>query len=193
MKKIVVINGHPNPCSLNAALHQAYVNGALSSGADVREIVISKLVFSPNLEFGYTKVQELEPDLIDAWEKIIWADHLVWIHPTWWGGLPAMMKGFIDRLFLPGKAFKYRSKDSVFWDKLLKGKTARIITTMDEPRWYYWAVFRSPGINQLKRAVLQFCGINPVKVTTIGIVKTASDKQRKIWIKSVEKLGIQQS
>ena len=192
MKKIVVINGHPNPYSLNAALHKAYVQGAIASGADVKEIVVSRLQFNPNLEFGYTKIQELEPDLIAAWDKIVWADHLVWIHPTWWGGLPAITKGFVDRLFLPGKTFKYR-KDSVMWDKLLAGRTARIITTMDEPWWYYWLVFRNPGINQLKRSILQFCGVTPVKVTTIGIVKTASDKQRKKWIQMVEKMGMQQS
>ena len=94
----------------------------------------------------------------------------------------------IDRLFLPGKSFKYR-KDSVFWDKLLKGKTGHIITTMDEPWWYYWLVYRSPGIKQLKRSVLYFCGIKPVKVTTIGIVKTANEEKRKQWIKLVYCLG----
>jgi putative NADPH-quinone reductase len=61
---------------------------------------------------------------------------LVWIHPVWWGGLPAITKGFIDRLFLPGMAYKYRD-NSILWDKLLKGKTARIITTLDQPGWYY--------------------------------------------------------
>ncbi len=79
--------------------------------------------FNPNLQFGYQKRIELEPDLLGAWEKIKWADHLVWIHPVWWGGLPAITKGFIDRVFLPGFAFKYR-ENSVWWDRLLKGKTA---------------------------------------------------------------------
>ena len=99
MKKILVINGHPNPESLNHALASAYVNGAQFSGAQVEYIVISELDFNPNLRYGYQQRTELEPDLLSAWEKIQWADHLVWVHPVWWGGIPAIMKGFIDRLF----------------------------------------------------------------------------------------------
>src|SRR5690554_5488440 len=63
-------------------------------------------------------------------------DHLVWIHPVWWGGLPAIMKGFIDRLFLLGFAFQYRENFN-HYDELLKGKTALIITTLDQPSMYY--------------------------------------------------------
>ena len=145
---------------------------------------------NPNLEFGYQRRTELEPDLLEAWEKIKWADHLVWIHPVWWGGLPAIMKGFIDRLFLPGFAFQYR-ENSILWDKLLKGKTARIITTLDQPSWYYWLVYGRPSVNQLKKSTLEFCGINPVKVSYFGIIKSSNDKKRKKWISEVEKLGRQ--
>ena len=105
MKKILIINGHPNSNSYNLGLFEAYKKGAITSGADIKEIVIKDLVFNPNLQFGYQKRTELEPDLLDAWEKIKWADHLVWVHPVWWGGLPAVTKGFIDRLFLPGFFF----------------------------------------------------------------------------------------
>jgi putative NADPH-quinone reductase len=125
-----------------------------------------------------------------AWQKIKNADHLVWIHPVWWGGLPAITKGFIDRLFLPGMAFQYR-ENSVWWDKLLKGKTAHIITTLDQPGWYYRLFFGRPSVNQLKKSTLEFCGIKPVKVTYIGIVKTADDVQRKKWLQKVYNLGLQ--
>ncbi len=77
----------------------AYKNGAKESGAEVKEIVVKDLKFNPNLQFGYQRRMELEPDLVKAWEIIQWADHLVWIHPVWWGGLPALTKGFVDRLF----------------------------------------------------------------------------------------------
>lgn len=62
--------------------------------------------FNPNLEFGYRKKSELEPDLLDAQAKLKWADHVVWIYPVWWSSVPAIMKGFIDRILLPGFAFK---------------------------------------------------------------------------------------
>lgn len=188
MKKIVIINGHPNPASFNFAIAQSYLKGAIESKAQVETITIAELQFNPNLQFGYTKRIELEPDLLESWEKIKRADHLVWIHPIWWGGLPAITKGFIDRLFLPGMAFQHR-ENSVWWDKLLKGKTAHIITTLDQPSWYYRLFYARPSVNQLKKTVLEFCGIQPVKVSYIGIIKTADEKQREKWLKKVFDFG----
>lgn len=189
MKKILVINGHPNPSSFNFAIAESYLKGAIASGAEADTITIAELKFNPNLQFGYQKRTELEPDLLEAWEKIKKADHLVWIHPVWWGGLPAIAKGFIDRLFLPGMAFQYR-ENSVWWDKLLKGKTAHIITTLDQPGWYYRLFFGRPSVNQLKKSTLEFCGIKPVKVTYVGIVKTAESSQREKWLQKVYNLGL---
>jgi NAD(P)H dehydrogenase (quinone) len=188
MKKILIINGHPNQDSLNFGLANAYKKGALASGAEVKEIIIREMNFTPNLSKGYEKRTELEPDLLEAWDKIKWADHLVWVHPVWWGGLPAITKGFIDRVFLPGFAFQYR-ENSPMWDKLLKGKTAHILTTMDYPVWYYTFITGKPSINQLKKATLEFCGVKPVKVSYFGPVKSSSDAVRKSWIKKAEQLG----
>lgn len=189
MKKILIINGHPNPFSFNFALAEAYKNGAIDSKAIVATITIADLNFNPNLKFGYQKRTELEPDLLESWEKIQKADHLVWIHPVWWGGLPAITKGFIDRLFLPGMAFQYR-ENSVWWDKLLKGKTAHIITTLDQPGWYYRLFFGRPSVNQLKKSTLEFCGIKPVKVSYVGIVKGSNEDQRKIWLNKIYNFGL---
>lgn len=187
-KKILVINGHPHHESLNFGLVDAYMKGAKDSGAEVKEIVISDLDFNPNLKFGYQKRTELEPDLMSSWDKIKWAEHLVWVHPVWWGGLPAITKGFIDRLFLPGFAFQYR-EHSVLWDKLLKGKTAHIITTLDQPGWYYRLVYGRPSVNQLKKSTLEFCGISPVKVSYFGIVRTSNEALRAKWLKKTMKMG----
>lgn len=191
-KKILIINGHPNRESFNFGIANAYQEAAVASGATVRTIHIIDLDFNPNLKFGYRKRTELEQDLLLAWEDILWADHLVWIHPVWWGGLPALMKGFIDRLFLPGRAFQYR-ENSLFWDKLLKGKSARIITTLDQPSWYYALVYGRPSVNQLKRSTLQFCGISLVKVTYIGIIKTSDPIKRNKWLQKVQRLGHKQA
>lgn len=188
MKKIAIINGHPNQDSFNFGVAEAYRLGASETGAEVREIVIRNLNFNPNLQFGYQKRMELEPDLLKAWEIIQWADHLVWVHPVWWGGFPAIMKGFIDRLFLPGMAYKYR-ENSVWWDKLLKGKTAHIITTLDQPGWYYRLFFGRPSVNQLRKSILEYCGVKPVKVTYIGIIRNSKEEQRSQWLRKVKELG----
>ncbi len=178
-KKILIVNGHPNKESLNFALVEAYKKGALESGAEIKEINIADLQFNPNLQYGYKKRTELEPDLLESWDKIKWAEHLVFVFPIWWGGMPAMLKGFFDRLFLPGFAFQYR-ENSVWWDKLLTGKSAHIIATMDTPYWYFRLVYGNPGIQQFKRTILQFSGINPVKVTVFSPIKNvAADKIKK--------------
>lgn len=190
-KRILIINGHPNRESFNFGIAAAYKDGAEESGAEVRSMNIADLNFNPNLQFGYQKRTEVEPDLLQAWEDILWAEHLVWVHPVWWGGLPAIMKGFIDRLFLPGYAFQYR-ENSPFWDKLLKGKSARIITTLDQPSWYYALVYGRPSVNQLKRSTLQFCGISSVKVTYIEIIKTSNTTKRNKWLFKIKLLGKKQ-
>ncbi len=190
-KKILIINGHPNKESFNFALANAYKKGALASGAEIQQINISELKFNPNLEFGYQKIQSLEPDLLIALDKIRWAEHIVWVHPVWWGGFPAIMKGFIDRLFVPTIAFKYRP-NSVFWDKLLKGRTARIISTLDQPSWYYRYVYGRPSVNQLRKSVLEFCGIAPVEVSYVGIIRNSTEVQREKWLQNVNELGRKQ-
>lgn len=191
MKKILVINGHPNAESFNRALADAYISGAEKAGAEVKVLTIADLDFNSSLQFGYQQRMELEPDLVNAQELILWAEHLVWVHPVWWGGLPAVTKGFIDRVFLPGFAFKYR-ENSVWWDKLLAGRTARIITTLDQPSWYYRFAFGRPSVNQLKKSTLQFCGIKPVKVMYIGPIRQSKEDFRAKMIQQVTTLGEQE-
>jgi NAD(P)H dehydrogenase (quinone) len=188
MKKILIINGHPDKESFNFALANAYKKGALESGAEVKEINVCDLNFNPNLQYAYRQRTELEPDLMDAQGKITWADHLVWIYPVWWGSMPAILKGFIDRVFLPGFAFQKR-ENSIWWDKLLTNKSARIISTLDQPAWYYWLVFRQPSINAMKKLTLEFCGIKPVKTTYFGPIRLSKTDYRQNWLVKIEALG----
>jgi NAD(P)H dehydrogenase (quinone) len=191
MKKVLIINGHPDAQSFSFAMALAYKNGAEATGAQVVVINVADLNFNPNLQFGYRQRTELEADLLDAQTKIKWADHIVMVYPVWWGSVPAILKGFIDRVFLPGFAFQKR-ENSVWWDKLLKGKTGRIISTLDQPAWYYWLVFRQPSNNAMKKLTFQFSGISPVGVTTIGPIRLSKENYRKNWLKKIEKLGQKQ-
>jgi len=187
-KKILIINGHPDAESFNYGLSEAYKKGAQTSAAEVKEIRIRELNFNPNLEFGYRKRTELEPDLLTAREHILWCDHIVWIYPVWWGSVPAIMKGFIDRVFLPGFGFQKR-ENSVWWDKLLKGKTSRIICTMDQPAWYYRLFNGRPSHFAMKKLTLHFMGIKPVRITAIGPLRLSKPSYREKWLNQAEKLG----
>jgi NAD(P)H dehydrogenase (quinone) len=188
MKKILIINGHPDKESLCFAFAEQYKKGADSAGVACKLINLIDLEYSPVLTFGYRQRTELEPDLIKAQDEIKNADHLVFIYPTWWGTQPALLKGFIDRVFLPGFAFKYR-ENSLFWDKFLKGKSARLIVTMDTPKWYYRLFYKRPGHNSMRKNILNFCGVKPVKITAFGPVKIADEAKRSKWLEKIEKLG----
>lgn len=187
-KKILIVQGNPDKNSFCDALAEAYKKVAFDANAEVKEINIREIEFNPNLAFGYKKRVELEQGLIESQHLIKWADHLVFVYPTWWGTMPALLKGFIDRVFLPGFGFQYRD-DSVWWDKLLKGKSARLIVTMDTPPWYFRLIYGQPGHKAMKKSTLGFCGIKPVRISSIGPVKHSKKSKRISWLNQVQKLG----
>lgn len=189
---ILVILGHPAADSLCAAMARAYAEGAQQQGAEVRCLNVDQLAFDPILRAGYRGDQPLEPDLQAARADITWANHLVWVYPIWWGAMPALLKGFIDRTFLPGYAFKYR-KGSSLWDKLLAGRSAELLVTMDSPPWYFRWVTRMPGHHQMKKAILEFCGIQPVRVHSFGPVRSASAERLAQWVDQARQLGERQA
>ena len=191
MKNILIINGHPDKESFCFALAESYKKGADVAKSNCKLVHLIDLDFNPILTFGYRKISELEPDLVQMQQDILWADHLVFVYPNWWSTFPALLKGFIDRVFVPNFAFKYR-ENSPFWDKLLKGKTARLIVTMDTPKWYYWLINKSAGHNAMKVGVLEFCGIRPVNISVFSPIKSADEAKRKKWLAEVEKFGYDQ-
>ncbi|MFW9082816.1 NAD(P)H-dependent oxidoreductase [Pseudomonas sp. P2757] len=181
-KRILLILGHPSAASFCGAIAQRYAQAAVQAGHQVRQLALGNLRFDPILREGYQQVQALEADLLDAQADILWAEHLVLIYPIWWGGVPALLKGFFDRVFLPGFAFKYRP-GKAFPDKLLAGRTAHLLVTMDTPPWYFRWVYRMPGLRQVRNTTLLFCGIKPLRTLTFGPVLNASAGQREAWLR----------
>jgi len=188
MKQILVINGHPDKLSFNYALSEAYKAGAKNSKATLSQINISELNFDSNLKYGYRERSDLEPDLVNAIEKIKVADHMVWIFPMWWFGYPALMKRFIDRTFLPGLTYEFvKGKSTPIG--LLKGKTARIVMTADSPAWYNNLIMGNPAIRQFKKGTLEYCGVKLIKVTYFAPVSNSDAAHRAHWLGQVQKLG----
>lgn len=187
--KVLIVLGHPRRGSLCDALAEAYAAGAYQAGAEVRHLVVSELGFEPNVLVHSPRDQAAEPGICEAVESVAWAEHVVFVFPTWWGTMPACMKGFLDRVLMPGFAFADRD-DGEGWDKLLTGKSAHILTTMDTPRWVYRWIYRAPGLNALRRATLGFCGIAPVRSTIFGPVKESTAEARALWIEEARQAGL---
>ena len=127
-------------------------------------------------------------DLRMAQEQIRWAQYLAFVYPVWWGSVPAVIKGFQDRVFLPGFAFKYRPGKR-FPEQRLRGRSAHIVATMDTPPWYFRWIYRAPGLRQMKTNTLEFCGIRPVKSLALGPVPGSSVQRREQWLREVTVLA----
>jgi putative NADPH-quinone reductase len=140
--------------------------------------------FDPILWKGYKVIQELEPDLKQAQENIMWCNKWVIVFPLWWGAVPALLKGFIDRTLYEGFAYRNHDRDP-FWDKLLKGRSAELISTCDAPSWWVWWQYRNSDLISMKRATLKFCGVSPVKSTRISRVRFLSKEERQRRIEKI--------
>lgn len=186
---VLVIMGHPRKDSFSAAMAEAYQEGASSVGVHVRRLNLIDYPFDPNVVTVSPRHQAPEEIIILAQQAILWADHLVFIYPTWWGSMPALLKAFFDRTFTPGFAFE-ELHENQSWEKLLKGKTALLITTMDTPLWVYRWIYKNPGHNVIGTATLKFCGISPVRTLSFSPIKYSSDLQRAKWLQKVKEEAV---
>lgn len=185
---VLLVLGHPRINSLSYALAEAYEEGALESGVNVKRLDLAEMDFSPDVLSVSPKEQQEEDGLKRAQTLILWANHIVFIYPTWWGTVPALLKGFLDRILTNEFAFN-EVEGGTGYEGLLKHKSARIITTMDTPKFVYNWIYRKPGHNAMQRATLGFCGISPVKVTAFGPVRYSTETERKKWLDEARGLG----
>lgn len=186
---VLIILGHPRKESFSGALAEAFKEGALQARMNVKMFDLAEKKFNPNVTTASPRLQIAEDDICQAQKLITWSDHLVFVYPTWWGTMPALLKGFLDRVFTPGFAFE-ESEDTNEWGKLLKGKSAQLITTMDTPKWVYRWIYKNPGHNALGQATLQFCGIKPVKTLIFSPIKNSSNEQRTYYLTKTRNEGL---
>jgi putative NADPH-quinone reductase len=185
---VLIIKGHPGKNTFNHALAEAFIKGAQKTTASIKVLEVSDMNLTLNMT-GYNKEQPIPENIIQVQEMVSWADHLVWIYPTWWATMPAMLKAFFEQVFLPDFAFKYKKSEKfIKWDKYLTGKSAQILSTMDSPPWYYKLFTGDPAFKTIKD-IMNFCGIKPVKRTYFGSVKVSTEKQRQKWLDKAEQLG----
>ncbi|WP_065091750.1 NAD(P)H-dependent oxidoreductase [Rhizobium leucaenae] len=188
-RHILIIEAHPDGHDrhLCGALADAYAKGAANAGFTLRRLDVAKLDF-PLLrsreEFENGMVPE---ELTAAAEVVQWAEHIVIVFPLWHGTMPALLKAFLEQVFRPGVAFQYRNRG--FAKMLLTGCSARLIVTMGMPTPVYRFWFGGHGVKGLRRSILNFAAIRPVRQTFFGMVEKVDEAGRQHWLTKVEALG----
>lgn len=183
--------GHPDSTGMCTDIAAAYESAARAAGHHVTRLNIGEMQFDPILHKGYSAMQPLEPDLVRFQQYVKECDHFVIIHPVWWVGMPALLKGLFDRAWLPGSAFRYiktqAGKRTIFWHRLFSGKSARIIVTSGTAPWLVRVL---PGnVNaQLKWGILWFAGFS-VRATWFGPSENVPEDRKARWIEKVKRLA----
>lgn len=182
---VLIIYSHPNETSYNASILQT-VQKHLAPEHRVKIVDLYKENFDPVLRFDERhKRRDLQhnEDMKPYRDLLSWADQLIFIFPTWWSGMPAILKGFIDRVFVAGFAYQNGPRGPV---GQLDGK-AWIITTHNTPKIFL--TFSQDYAKVLKSQILKPCGIKPVKVTQVTRVEYMSDRQRKEELEKIAQIA----
>ena len=191
-RRILIVLGHPDPepKRLCRALADAYAEGARSAGHDVRFIDIAALDFPILRTMKEFAERPLPVTLESAAQAIKDAEHIVFVFPLWLGTMPALLKAFLEQVMRPGVAFAYPEPGkSGFARTLLKGRSARVVVTMGMPAFFYRLWYRGHGVAGMRRNILNFVGISPVRETLFGMVEGVGDVRRRKWIAAMHALG----
>jgi len=170
-RRIAIIQGHPDPdpARLCRQLAAAYAAGAAEAGHEVRILDVATI----DLPLLATKADfetGAAPDAARiAQDTLAWAEHWLIVYPLWLGSMPALLKGFFEQICRPGFAFRYRDKG--FPEKMMTGRSAHVVVTMGMPAFAYRWFFFAHSLKALKRNILGFIGVGPIRETVIGGVE----------------------
>ncbi len=189
--KILVILGHPDPLSFNHALAHVVCKRLRGDGHQVIFHDLYAEKFDPFLPKEEIPQEGFVPAEIRAHcEELRSADGIVIVHPNWWGQPPAVLKGWIDRVFRPGIAYRFEEGDNGEGVPmgLLKAKSAVVLNTSNTPMDRELEIFGDPLQNLWETCILDFSGVKKTTRRNFSVVITSTAEQRKAWLEEVEAL-----
>ncbi len=183
---VLVILGHPNPCSYNHAIAKTVVDTLqqLEHTVIFHDLYAEK--FNPILE--QTEMQTLtDPQVRRYTEDLANADGIVIVHPVWWGMPPAVVTGWVDRVFRLGVAYRFQEiKPGVGVPVgLLKAKKAVVFNTSNTPQEAEELRCREAIGGLWKVCILDTCGVATVERRLFSPMIMSNQQQREIWLKEV--------
>lgn len=188
LMKHLVVYAHPDSGSFNHAILDTTVKALQSKGHEVVVRDLYAIGFQPVLKPSDTdamKAGNIPADIKTEQDHISAADAITFIYPIWWTGMPAILKGYIDRVFAYGFAYAYNAEGGI--DKLFTGKKGFIINTHGTPNEIYDQIGMTAGLKVTSdTGILGFTGIESVGHLFFGAVTTVDDAARKHMLKQVE-------
>jgi NAD(P)H dehydrogenase (quinone) len=189
--RVVVVVAHPRPDSYTHAVADAAVSGLRTGGHSVEVVDLYGEGFRPAMNVeerrGYPTGDCLLDDQARAHAELIrWCDTLVFVYPTWWSGLPAILKGWLERIFVVGVAFNFHQRTGKVRPGLTRMRHIVGISTYGSRRSYVAAI-NDNGRRILHRALRMSCGVR-TRRTWLGLysVDTSSHADRAEFLRTVE-------
>lgn len=184
MPNCLILNGHPLAPSFSAALADRYADNIAAAGLDVRRLELAGMDVPASIPSRRPDDTEMHGDIETFWRSLLWADHVVIIHPLWWGGMPAKLKALFDVALQSGKAYQYDGRNPLPRG-LLKGRSARLIVTSDTPGWFMALAYGNAHFRAMKNQILKFVGMAPVWTTHLSVMRHSTPKQRLTMLEQV--------
>jgi NAD(P)H dehydrogenase (quinone) len=189
--KVVIVFNHPYEGSFCNAILNSVTNGLKMGNHEVDIIHLDKEGFNPVMTGADLKAfrdqKPVDPKVIEYNNRIKDTEYLIFIFPIWWELMPAMTKGFIDKVIFPGAAYQYKNQGNTTMKPLWTNiKAITMITTMNTPSIAYWGIFG----NAIQKAVMigtfWKIGFKNRKWISFNMVKMVSNGKRKKWLKNLE-------
>lgn len=189
MKTLIVYN-HPYSGSFNHALLESVISGAKKAVHEVDVIDLDKDKFDPVMTaadlLAFRDHKMIDPQAKAYAKRLKEADHLVMVFPIWWELMPAMTKGFIDKVIFPGAAYEYTESGYGMKTLLPNLKSTTVITTMNTPKLVYRFMYGNAIKQALVKGTLKKTGMKNVKWFNFTMVKSSTQAKREKWLAKVE-------
>ena len=186
---ILLVLAHPDSMSFNTAIAQRAAEALQKNGHTVVFHDLYKEGFDPMLPAReFQKNADIPADLKPYVEELSNADGIVIVHPNWWGQPPAILKGWVDRVFRPGGAYEFIEGDGGEGVPvgLLKAQSAIVFNTSNTPEERERDVFGDPLELIWKNCLFDLCGVKRFHRKMFRVIVTSTPEERKEWLNQVE-------
>ena len=195
--KILIVFNHPYEGSYCNAILESAMNGLQESGQPCDLIHLDKDGFNPVMNaaelkafaqartMGAKVLKDLDVQTLDYAARLQQAEHLVLVFPVWWELMPALMKGFIDKLIFPGIAYGYTER-GMMKSTLTRLKKVTIISTMNTPGPIYRFIFGNALRGALLMGTFRKIGCRNLKWISLTRVKGVTQEKRMKWLQDIK-------